>query len=250
MILILAAAFVILFILLGGDRGLRSLGALVINVIIFLLDIKALQYGLPAYLVTLVTVALMSMSILFLQNGYNLKTRATLLSLAVVTVFIFLLALVIAHAAKISGYNELNMYEDETAMLAGHVSINMTAAAVAMVIVGIVGAVIDVAIAVSSAVYEVEHKNPELTERELFASGLRMGGSIMETTVNTLLFAGIGESLLMYLEMKELHYSFGQLLNSKAFFQMLFPVMMSAIGCVCIVPVAAWIMGNFVKKYQ
>ena len=33
----------------------------------------------------------------------------------------------------ISGYNELNMYEDETAMLAGHVSINMTAAAVAMV---------------------------------------------------------------------------------------------------------------------
>ena len=41
------------------------------------------------------------------------------------------------------------MYEDETAMLAGHVSINMTAAAVAMVIVGIVGAVIDVAIAVS-----------------------------------------------------------------------------------------------------
>ena len=120
----------------------------------------------------------------------------------------------------------------------------------AMVIVGIVGAVIDVAIAVSSAVYEVKCKNPELTERELLASGFRMGGNILGTTVNTLLFAGLGESLLMYLEMKELHYTFGQLLNSKAFFQMLFPVMMSAIGCVCIVPVAAWIMGNFVKKYQ
>lgn len=109
----------------------------------------------------------MSVTILFVQNGYNLKTRATLVSLAVVTVFIFFLALLVAHGAKISGYNELNMYEDETAMLAGHVSINMTAAAVAMVIVGIVGAVIDVAIAVSSAVYEVKCKNPELTEREL-----------------------------------------------------------------------------------
>ena len=247
MILILGAVFVILFVLLGGDRGLRSLGALLINVAVFLLDIKALEHGFPAYLVTLITVSLMSVTILFVQNGYNLKTRATLVSLAVVTVFIFFLALLVAHGAKISGYNELNMYEDETAMLAGHVSINMTAAAVAMVIVG---AVIDVAIAVSSAVYEVKCKNPELTERELLASGFRMGGNILGTTVNTLLFAGLGESLLMYLEMKELHYTFGQLLNSKAFFQMLFPVMMSAIGCVCIVPVAAWIMGNFVKKYQ
>lgn len=250
MILILAAVFIILFILLGGDRGLRSLGALTVNAILFILDMKALEYGFPPYLVTLITVCLMSMNILFLQNGCNLKTRATLLSLAVVTVFVFLLALVVAHGAKISGYNELNMYEDETAMLAGHVSINMTAAAVAMVIVGIVGAVIDVAIAVSSAVYEVQRKNPELAEQELFASGLRMGGNILGTTVNTLLFAGFGESLLMYLEMKELHYSFGQFLNSKAFFQMLFPVVMSAVGCVCIVPVAAWIMGNFVKKYQ
>ena len=139
----------------------------------FSLDIKALEHGFPAYLVTLITVSLMSVTILFVQNGYNLKT-GMLVSLAVVTVFIFFLALLVAHGAKISGYNELNMYEDETAMLAGHVSINMTAAAVAMVIVGIVGAVIDVAIAVSSAVYEVKCKNPELTERELLASGFRM----------------------------------------------------------------------------
>ena len=137
MILILGAVFVILFVFLGGDRGLRSLGALLINVAVFLLDIKALEHGFPAYLVTLITVSLMSVTILFVQNGYNLKTRATLVSLAVVTVFIFFLALLVAHGAKISGYNELNMYEDETAMLAGHVSINMTAAAVAMVIVGI-----------------------------------------------------------------------------------------------------------------
>lgn len=250
MILILAAVFVVLFILLGGDRGLRSLGALALNIAIFLMDIKALEYGFPAYAVTFVTVILMSVVILFFQNGYNLKTRATFLALSLVTVFVFILALVFAHGAKISGYNELNMYEDETAMLASHVNINMTAAAVAMVIVGIVGAVIDSAMAVSSAVYEVSHKNPELTERELFASGLRMGGNIMGTTVNTLLFAGIGEALLMYLEMKELHYSFGQLLNSKAFFQMLFPMLMSAIGCVCVIPAAAWIMGNFAKKYD
>ena len=32
MILILGAVFVILFVFLGGDRGLRSLGALLINV--------------------------------------------------------------------------------------------------------------------------------------------------------------------------------------------------------------------------
>ena len=117
MILILGAVFVILFVFLGGDRGLRSLGALLINVAVFLLDIKALEHGFPAYLVTLITVSLMSVTILFVQNGYNLKTRATLVSLAVVTVFIFFLALLVAHGAKISGYNELNMYEDETLSL-------------------------------------------------------------------------------------------------------------------------------------
>lgn len=250
MIWFLAALFFILFILLGGDRGLRSLLALAMNMAVFVLDILALAHGLPAYLVTLVTVILMSVIILFFQNGYNLKTRATFLSLIFVTLVVFVFAAVVAHGAKISGYNELNMYEDEAAMLTGHITINMTAAAVAMVIVGIVGAVIDAAIAVASAVYEVSHKNPELTENELLQSGLRMGGNIIGTTVNTLLFAGIGESLLLYLEMKELHYSFFTLINSKSFFQMLFPIVMSAVGCVCVVPVAAWIMGKFAKRYD
>ena len=69
MILILGAVFVILFVFLGGDRGLRSLGALLINVAVFLLDIKALEHGFPAYLVTLITVSLMSVTILFVQKG-------------------------------------------------------------------------------------------------------------------------------------------------------------------------------------
>jgi len=250
MILALAVIFLILVVLIGGDRGVRSLLALVMNIVVFFVDIIALKHGMNAYVMTLITIILMSITVLFFQNGYNLKTRATFLSILLVTFTVFIIAVIIAAFSQISGYNELNMYEDEASMLAGSVTINMTAAAIAMVIVGISGAVIDVAIAVSSAVYEVSHKNPHLDEKKLFASGMRMGGNILGTTINTLFFAGIGESLLLFLEMKELHYSLGQLINSKALFQMIFPILMSGIGCALIVPMSAWIMGTFVRKYQ
>lgn len=250
MIISLMAIFLILFVLVGGDRGVRSLIALIMNVIIFVIDIFALEQGVNAYLTTFITIVLMSVIILFFQNGYNLKTRATFISIITVTIFVFIIAAIIAAFAQISGYNELNLYEDEVSVLASTVTINMTAAAVAMVIVGISGAVIDVAIAVSSAVYEVSHKNDSLDEHRLFLSGMHMGGNILGTTINTLFFAAIGEFLLLFLELKEQDYSFGQLINSKAFFQMIFPILMSGIGCALIVPIAAWIMATFVRKYS
>ena len=68
-----------------------------------------------------------------------------------------------------------------------------------VVLLGLLGAIIDTALSVSSAVFQIYASNPSLAEKELRKSGNNIGRDILGTTVNTLFFAGIGESLLLFM---------------------------------------------------
>jgi len=58
-----------------------------------------------------------------------------------------------------------------------------------------VGCICDLAIAVVSTMAEVQAANPAATRRELMASGLRLGGDVTGTEINTLVFALVGLNL-------------------------------------------------------
>ena len=94
MIILLGAIFVILFILVGQERGVRSLLALVCNVLFFVLDTFLLCRNWNPYLITILTIVFMSVIILFFQNGINIKTKASFLSIVVATVMVLIIAII------------------------------------------------------------------------------------------------------------------------------------------------------------
>lgn len=63
----------------------------------------------------------------------------------------------------------------------------------AVVLLSTLGAVTDMALTVSTSLYEVKIHKPDMSNTELFQSGMQIGKSILGTTVNTLLFAYLGE---------------------------------------------------------
>ncbi len=87
-----------------------------------------------------------------------------------------------------------------------------------MIITGLIGAAMDASIAVSSAVYEVYKNNRGLSLMELFQSGIHIGSDILGATINTLYFACLGESLTLFILLKNYKYSVLEVINSKAFF--------------------------------
>lgn len=119
---------------------------------------------------------------------------------------------------------------------------------IAILFTALVGAAIDTSMAVTSSVYEVHRNNPTLTFDELFASGLSIASDILGTTVNTLLFAFIAGSFSLFILYKDLHYSFTQVINSKAFVQEAVMITLSCISCVLVIPISALIISNKIKK--
>ena len=75
------------------------------------------------------------------------------------------------------------------------------------------------ALTVTTSVYEVSIHKPEMKLTELVESGMQIGREVIGTTVNTLLFAYLGESLLLFSYLKMQDYTLETLLNSKILFQ-------------------------------
>ncbi|MGF0032974.1 YibE/F family protein [Bariatricus sp. SGI.154] len=249
MIFILAVVFFLLLLLVGGERGAVSLIALMGNILVFIAAVIAMSIGLPVILITiLASIGVNSITILY-QNGTNKKSAAALISVGIVMALLMCLVIWIGGRMHIGGLNEIELNSDLSLYYSFAIRVNMRKVCIAMIMIGLLGAVMDTAVAISSSLYEVYEHKPELTVSELFHSGITVGKDVLATTLNTLYFAYIGEALMLLLYLREYQYSLVSILNSKAFLQEFTCIMVSAIGCVLIIPISAQVTAKLLKEW-
>lgn len=246
-IVILAVVFFLLMLLIGGERGAISFIALCGNIVALVIAILAMTAGFHPILITIAAVVAINAITLVYQNGRNIKTYAALMSVAALMIFLFVFVMILSNRMHLAGLNEIELQGDFPVYYSFNIHINMARVAVAMIIIGLLGAVMDTAVAVSSALYEVHRHTPSLTEQELFHSGIAIGKDILATTLNTLYFAYLGESLMLLLYLQKYDYSFVRMMNSKAFLQEFTCIMVSAIGCMIIIPLSAKISAKMFR---
>lgn len=199
MILFLTLVLLFLMITIGGERGAVSIMALAGNIIILFFSVILMSAGFPALLLILAAGAGVCYNSLFYQNGNNVKTRAAFLATLFVMLILFIPIFAITWRTGSYGLNELQISEEDFMYYYNtDISINMLHVAVFVSVFSTLGAVIDTALSVTSSVYEVwTHKN-SLVEKELTSTGYQVGKEIIGTTVNTLLFAYLGGSILLF----------------------------------------------------
>jgi uncharacterized membrane protein len=78
-------------------------------------------------------------------------------------------------------------------------NIDLKGVLIAGIIIGALGAVMDVAISIASSIQEISLANSDLKVKELFNSGMNIGRDIIGTMVNTLILAYTGASLTLIL---------------------------------------------------
>ena len=176
---------------------------------------------------------------LFYQNGNNPKTRAAFLATLLVMLLLFIPIYIITWRSGSYGLNELQISEDDFMYYySTDLHINMLHVGIFVTVFSTLGAVIDTALSVTSSVYEVwTHKN-SLTAKELTASGYQVGKEIIGTTVNTLLFAYLGGTILLFSYIQTQQYSLEILLNSQFLFQDVAVMLSGAVACLITVPVS------------
>jgi len=251
MIGVLALVLFLLLILIGGDRGAVAVLALCGNIAVLAFTVILLANGAPPFLVIFAATLSISYITLLKQNGNNLKTRSALLSVALIMFALSICIYLGVWKTGSGGLNEIQMIQEDVQLYyTMDIDIHMQQIAAGIVILSALGAVMDTALSVTSAVYEVSVHKSGLDRREYFHSGLQVGKDIIGTTVNTLLFAYFGESMMMFAYLQQGKYNLEMVLNSKFLFQGLAMMFVGVIACLLAVPISAWTVSQMLTKEE
>ncbi|EGQ0371815.1 YibE/F family protein [Staphylococcus pseudintermedius] len=186
------SAFFIALLIVGQRIGIQSILSLVINAFAILLAISLYHAYPQLNLFLLMSLAVMIATILtlWLVIGWSMRTIVTIVSTLLGTficIFIAWSVIGLTHGQGIK-------YETMSFLTIQPRTVFLTS-----VMVGTLGAVMDVAITISSGMYEVLQRSPHISMQRWVLAGRNIGRDIMGTMTNILLFSYLAGSLPMLL---------------------------------------------------
>ena len=212
-IYIFALIYLLVLCLIGGKQGIKGCLGLVFTffcVIFVYLPLVYLKYSpfwtavFVCFITTLVT--------MYLIGGPTRKTCAATLGTLVGVILAGVSAWCFSKASGISGYNVSDI---ETLMTLWNTNrIQVGGLLFSGLLISCLGAVMDVAMSISSAIDEIYRQNLSLSRKELFKAGLRVGRDMMGTDSNTLILAFAGSSVSTLLLEYSYNLPYQQIINS------------------------------------
>ena len=246
-IVILGGIFIVLLLLFGRIKGLNAILTLGFTCIaVFAVFIPAILSGKNIYMSSIVVCIYTIIVTLFLLNGINKKSLAAVAGCFGGVIAAGLLTFFMSSALGLTG-----LINDETMYLVNLPTenpIDLKAIVFAGIIIGAVGAIMDVAVSISSALWELKEQAQNLTFNELFKSGLNIGKDIMGSMANTLVLAYIGSSLSMILLLVVYAVSFIDLFNLELVIVELLQAIIGATGILLTMPLTALICAALYSK--
>lgn len=212
-IYIFALLYLLALCVIGGKQGIKGCLGLIFTffcVIFVYLPLVYLRFSpfwaavFICFLTTLVT--------MYLIGGPTKKTCAATLGTLAGVVLAGLSAWCFSKASGISGYNVSDI---ETLMTLWNTNrIQIGGLLFSGLLISCLGAVMDVAMSISSAIDEIYKQNNSLTRKELFKAGMRVGRDMMGTDSNTLILAFAGSSVSTLLLDYAYDLPYQQIINS------------------------------------
>ena len=188
------AIFLLLMLLVGGEKGFYATLALAFSLVFLLkITVPVIYSGGSTILAGLAMVLVSTAVTVFLI--YGLSPRGVLgigvvLAGEFVACGLFLLFSLLLHLSGFKSSDAENLL-----VAAQNTGLNISTVLFAATMIASLGAVMDVAVSLLSALWEVRLADPDITGRGLWRAGLRMGRDMIGTMSNTLIFAFAGGSL-------------------------------------------------------
>ena len=232
--------FIFVLLWIGKMQGFFSIVSLVINamVLAYALDVYVAHPNVSLLLICGITVVLFTIISLLLTNGWNEKSFAAIIITLLGTFSALLITYVVMWITNENGLR----YEAMDCLTRPYQLIFM-----AGLIVGSLGAVMDVAITMASSVFELYEKDTSITNQALKTSTLDIGKDIMGTMTSILFFAYVSGSmpmLILYLK-NATALNFALSLNLSLEFAR---ALAGGIGIVLAIPIGLYVSIFFVNR--
>lgn len=188
--LLLAGVFVAFLILFAGRTGIRAILSFVLTVLaIWKLLVPLYLKGYNPIWVGIGITLLLTTFIIALVYGFDRRCAAAVSGSFLGILVTCILGILFTDMFKIHG---AVMAYSESLLYAGYQDLNLTRIFMASIFLGSSGAVMDLAVDITSAVHEVVQKKPDIRPGEAVKSGMNVGRAAMGTMTTTLLLAYSG----------------------------------------------------------
>lgn len=247
---LILAAFLLVTVLVGGKTGAKSILGLAMTVaVLVLLLIPLLLKGWPTVWTVFLLCSYIAVACFVILGGVNRKILCaclgTIAGMALATVF-GLGAQALAHV------NGLRISDVEPLLQLRQTGtpIGLRGLLVGGIIISSLGAVMDVAMSISSALSELKAVNPEMTLGELWKSGRNIGRDMVGTMTNTLILAFLGSGFTLMIYLYSLDLPWRELMSSSYLALEVVSGVSSAIGVILAVPVTTIIGALLLSRKQ
>ncbi|MFL3712043.1 YibE/F family protein [Vagococcus salmoninarum] len=197
----LACLFILLLLIVGQKSGFFSLISLVVNGLFLssLIDLFIKSNSTKLLLFFILGIPLFVIVSLVLVSGFNQKTGGAIIATLLGTYLSFSVGWLVITLLNHRGLR----YEEMGFITRSPVDIFL-----ASLLVGCLGAVMDVAMTIASSLHELTLKKPDITSQELIHSGKIIGKDLMGLMANVLLFSYISGALPLIIVLLKNRMSF------------------------------------------
>ena len=235
--LILAVVFVVFLVLFAGQTGLRAVLSFILTILcIWKLVVPLYLKGISPIFIGIIIVSLLSVMIVSLVYGFDKRALASSFGIIVGLGFTALLGALFTNLMKIHG---AVMSYSESLIYSGYQDLDLTQIFMASIFIGSSGAMMDLAVDITSAVYEVIQKKPDISAKEAVKSGLNVGRAAMGTITTTLLLAYSGSCVAMLMVFMAQGTPLDCILNYKYVAAELIHTIAGSFGIVIVAPLTA-----------
>lgn len=246
-IFVLGIIFVALLLFFCRSKGLNAILSLGFTcVAVFAVFVPAILSGKNIYFSTVVVCLYSVVVTLFIIYGINIKSIAAVTGCFGGVIAACLCTLFMNNALNLTG-----MLDEESRYvlyLTAENRIDLKAIVFAGIVIGAVGAIIDVAVSMSSALWELKEQAPELKRSDILKSGMNIGKDIIGATTNTLVLAYVGGSLSSILLLLVYTGSLTDLLNRELVVVEILQALIGSLGILLTMPLTALICAVLYSK--
>ena len=243
----LVVIFGVALIIIGGWQGFRAFVGLIftfVNIVFLLLPL--VLKGIPTIPLTLGLVTVTSVICYYLLGGWQPKTVGASIGCLCGVGFAAIFGAIASSMTHITAYQ---MDEAEALLLVmSDTNLKLDGLFLSGILIATVGAVMDIAMSIASAMDEINVKKPDISLKELFFSGMKIGRDATGTMANTLVLAFAGASLNMMLLIYSYNVSYNQLMNTDFIVIEVVRGIAGSMGIIMTVPSVAFFTAVILKR--
>lgn len=249
MIYVLAGIFIIVVIIIGGVKGIKSLVSLMFTLVTVIFFMLPLMFrGVEPMLAAVVSATLSIIVTLSLVSGINKKTVTAIIGTISGVVISGIIAYIFGELTHSSG---MTMNDTESLIyIAEGTNLKVKGIMFAGILIASLGAVMDVAMSISSSLFEIYEVNKNIKQIDLFKSSMNIGKDIIGTMTNTLILAFAGGSITTLILIFAANMPYNKFINLEVLAIEIIQGLAGSIGIVLSVPITAAVGSYLCRKKE